>query len=244
MKMLRGPLISIGIAVLTQAAMGASGAPEQHQAVAATATPAVSNETAGAPGRLGSQQRNPRYQLCKADILELTFPVTPEFNQTVTVQPDGYITLTGLGDMHVAGKTVPEVRELLTRAYSIILHDPIVNVILKDFQKPYFIIGGEVAHPGKFEMRDDTSTMQAVAIAGGFTDSAKHSQVLLFRRVSSDWVEVKTVDVKKLYHGEDLGEDVHLQPGDMLFVPKSRIAKIRPYIPYPSLGMFFNPTQF
>src|SRR6476660_3817904 len=56
------------------------------------------------------QQRNPRYQLCHGDTFDLSFPFTPEFNQTVTVHPDGFITLAGLGDLYVLGKTVPELR--------------------------------------------------------------------------------------------------------------------------------------
>jgi hypothetical protein len=52
------------------------------------------------------------------------------------------------------------------------LHNPIINVVLKDFEKPYFIAGGQVAHPGKFDLRDDTTLTEAIAIAGGFTGKA------------------------------------------------------------------------
>jgi polysaccharide export outer membrane protein len=182
--------------------------------------------------------------LCKGDIFDVAFPFTPEFNQTATVQPDGYVTLSGIGDLYVAGKTVPELREFLQDAYKKILHDPVINIVLKDFEKPYFIFGGEITHPGKFDMRDDTTATQAVAIAGGFTENSKHSEVLLFRRVSSDWVEVKKLDVKKMFGSENLAEDLHLQTGDMLYVPKSRMGKIRKYIPYPNLGMYLDPSKF
>ena len=158
----------------------------------------------------GLHRRNPRYQLCKGDIFDLSFPLTPEFNQTVTVHPDGYITLTGLGDFYVAGKTVPELRQVVQTAYSKILHDPVINVVLKDFEKPFFVAGGEVGHPGKYEMREDLTLTEAIAIAGGFTGSSKHSQVLLFRRVSDDWAEVRVLDVKKMFKAGNLAEDVHL----------------------------------
>ena len=51
------------------------------------------------------QERNPRYQLCKGDVIEVNFSITPEFNQTLTVQPDGYIALRDVGDVHVEGQT-------------------------------------------------------------------------------------------------------------------------------------------
>jgi polysaccharide export outer membrane protein len=236
--LMRGGPVLIGLAALAGTAVFAAGAgPKQDSPVVIPGQPGSGASISG-ENRPGLQQRNPRYQLSKGDIFELTFPITPEFNQTVTVQPDGFVTLTGVGDIPVAGKTVPEVRELLLANYSKILHDPVINLVLKDFQKPYFIFGGEISHPGKFEMRDDTTAAEAVAMAGGFTQDSKHSEVLLFRRVSTDWVEVKRLDVKKMFATENLSEDMHLQPGDMLYVPKNRMSKFRRYIPYPSLGAF------
>jgi polysaccharide export outer membrane protein len=190
------------------------------------------------------QQRNPRYQLSKGDTFDLTFPFTPEFNQTVTVHPDGYITLTDVGDLFVAGKTIPELRELLQTTDATTLHNPVINVVLKDFEKPYFIAGGDVAHPGKYDLRADTTLTEAVAIAGGFTESSKHSQVLLFRRVSTDWAEVKVLNVKKMFQAGNLTEDLHLEPGDMFFVPQNRISKIKKWIPYTAISTGFTPTGF
>lgn len=188
------------------------------------------------------QHRNPRYQLCKDDVLELSLPLTPEFNQTVTVQPDGYITLAAAGDIHVEGQTIPEVTQAIKAAYANILHEPIITIHLKDFEKPYFIVGGEIGHPGKYDLRGDTTVIQAVAIGGGFTESSKHSQVWLFRRVSNDWVESRKLDVKKMLSAGNLSEDLHLRPGDMLYVPKSTLGKVRRYIPVASMGSYFNPT--
>ena len=189
----------------------------------------------------GFQQRAPRYQLCPSDTFDIVFPLTPEFNQSVTVQPDGYVALTGIGNLDVAGKTVPEVTELLKSSYAAILHDPIINIILKDFQRPYFIASGQLSHPGKYELRSDTTLAEAIAIAGGFTEDSKHSEVLLFRRVTNNWVEIKRVDVKRMFKEANLTEDVHLQPGDMVYVPQNRYSKFKRYIPSPGVGMNVNP---
>jgi polysaccharide export outer membrane protein len=167
--------------------------------------------------------------------------LTPEFNQTVTVQPDGYVTLIGAGDIHAEGDTVAEVTEAIRSAYGKILHEPIVSIHLRDFERPYFVVGGEVGHPGKYDLRGDTTVVQAIAISGGFTDSAKHSKVWLFRRVSNDWVETRNLDIKKMLTTGNLSEDLHLRPSDMLYVPKSTSAKIRHYLPATSMGMYFNP---
>jgi polysaccharide export outer membrane protein len=175
--------------------------------------------------------RNPRYELCPSDTFDIVFPYAPEFNTTVSVQPDGFITLTEIGDMHVAGKTVQELIRELTAAYGKILHDPVISITLKDFNKPYFTVGGEVSKPGKFDLRADTTVTEAIAIAGGFTASAKHSQVLLVRKVSDDWSEVKKVDVKTMLSKGQMHEDIHLRPGDLLYVPKNRLSKFKQFLP-------------
>jgi len=193
-------------------------------------------------GRPELHRRNPRYQLCNDDVLQLTFVLTPEFSQTVTVQPDGFITLLGVGDLHVEGQTIPEVTQSIQAAYEKKLHNPMLTVRLLDFEKPYFIAGGQVGHPGKFELRGDTTLLQAVAIAGGFTEASKHSQVWLFRRVSNDWVETKQFDLKKMLKSGDLSEDAHLRPGDMLYVPQNSLSKIKRFIPVATVGAYFNPA--
>jgi polysaccharide export outer membrane protein len=182
------------------------------------------------------QQRYPRYKLEFGDQFDVSFELSPEFNQTVTVQPDGYITLRGAGDIQVAGQTVPELTETLRLTYSKILHDPLISVVLKDFEKPYFIADGQVGRPGKYDLRGDTTLTQAIAMAGGFQDSAKHSQVLLFRRVNSDWVSAKIINVKEMEKEGNLHEDPYLHPGDMVFVPKNRLSKIRPFLPTSGMG--------
>ena len=183
-------------------------------------------------------ERNPRYRLRPGDVLELTFELSPELNQQISVQPDGYVTLKQVGDFHVAGQSVPEFTEVIKTAYRKFLHDPIITVNLKDFEKPFFTAGGMLAHPGKYEMRGDVTLVEALQQAGGFTEESKHSQVLLFRRVSQDWAQARVIDVKKMLNEKTLAEDIHLQPGDMIFVPQNRVSKIRKFIPTAGLSMY------
>src|SRR5262245_7457553 len=83
------------------------------------------------------QERYPRYRIRAGDVMELNFSFTPEFNQTLTVQPDGYVNLRSVGDIRVQDRTVPEVMDAVRKAYVGILRDPVVTVELKDFEKPY-----------------------------------------------------------------------------------------------------------
>lgn len=194
--------------------------------------------------QLALQSRDRRYRLERGDVFELNFAYTPDFNQVVTIQPDGYISLRNVGDVKIVGQTVPEASETIRLAYSEVLNSPKVVIMLKDFEKPYFIAGGWVGKPGKYELRGETTLSQAIQIAGGLKEGAKPSQVILFRGVSSDLVEVKRLNVKAVLAGKNLSEDLHLRPGDMFLVPQSRFAKIEPFIPRASIGTYFQPASF
>lgn len=189
-------------------------------------------------------QRSPRYRLQASDVFDLSFEYTPEFNQTVTVQPDGFITLRSVGDVSITGLTVQEATEKISQAYSKILAKPVVSLLLKDFQKPYFIADGQVRQPGKYELRGDVTVVQAVAMAGGFNSQfARHSQVVLFRRVDNNWAEATVLDVKKMQKSRDLSEDVRLRPGDMIFVPKNTWSKIQQWMPIYSVNAMGAQTK-
>jgi polysaccharide biosynthesis/export protein len=193
--------------------------------------------------RLGGERR-PLYRLNHSDVVALSFTLSPEFDQTLTIQPDGYVALKDAGAVIAQGLTLEEFRLAVQRAYTGYLHDPQVAVALKEFEHPYFVAGGELAKPGKYELRSDTSIIEAVEIAGGFTHEAKHSQVLLFRRVNDDLVEARVFNLKKMLKERNLGEDSQLRPGDFVFVPQNIISKIERFLTKPSLSMYVSPTQF
>jgi polysaccharide biosynthesis/export protein len=192
-----------------------------------------------AAGEPTLQSRDERYRLERDDTFALEFVLTPEFNQTVTVQPDGYVSLQGVGDVKVLGQTIPEASATIRAAYSNILENPPIAIVLKDFEKSYFVAGGWVSRPGKYDLRGETTLSQAIQVAGGLKDGAKASQVILFRSTSNDWVEVEKVNVKDILAGKNTREDIHLRPGDMFLVPKSTFAKIDPFIPRATLGTYF-----
>ena len=210
-----------------------------------------SSTTAAKPGRadgLGNPllggERHPLYRLRPSDVVEISFTVAPEFNQTLTVQPDGYVMLKDAGVVQVQDLNLEQFSLAVQAAYRGYLHDPQVAVALKEFERPYFIVGGEVGRPGKYELRSDTTVAEAVQIAGGLTQQAKHSQVVLFRRVNDDLVEARLLNLKKMLKESSLKEDAHLRPGDLVFVPQNAISKIARFLTKPSVSMYMNSAQF
>jgi len=203
-----------------------------------SATPAVVDSAAPPSSSMTNAKnsptfadRYPRYKMRPGDAFDITFEFTPEFNQSLSVLPDGFVSLREAGEIYASGLTVPELTEKIRTAYGKVLSNPRISILLKDYEKPYFIADGQVNHPGKYDLHGDTTVIQAIAIAGGFENTAKHSQVVLYRRVNDDWIEAHLVNVKKMENDRNLKEDLHLKPGDMVFVPKSWISKIQQFIP-------------
>jgi polysaccharide export outer membrane protein len=204
---------------------------------------------ASAPAASAQQQRPPRlttvteerYRLQPGDVLEVQFRYSPEFNQTVTVQPDGYVSLEIGGDIKVAGMTVEQTRQAILRKASERLQDPVAIVILKEFQKPYFVVAGEVFAPGKIEMRERVTAIQAIMLAGGLKEGAKASQIVVFRKLNSDLAEVKVLNLKSIRRTADLENDLTLQAGDMVFVPRDKITKIERFMRLASVAAFIAP---
>jgi polysaccharide biosynthesis/export protein len=230
---------------------GKLAAAESSQSQGRSGTGGSTSGAITQPGRAGGMgdpafggARHPLYRLSKSDTVDVSFTFSPEFNQTLTVQPDGFVALKGAGVLLAEGLTVPQMQQAVAYAYRGFLHEPEVTVTLRDFDKPYFLASGEVARPGKYELRGDLTVNEAVAIAGGFTPQARHSQVILFRRISAYVAESHVIDLKKMLDSRDLREDLHLQPGDFIFVPPSRISKIRKYVPTNSMSWYMNPLQF
>jgi polysaccharide export outer membrane protein len=185
------------------------------------------------------EQRHPRYVLERDDVILLTFPLSSELNQTVTVQPDGYINLQSAGSLYVQGMTVPELVSAVKRAYMGILHDPIIEADLTDFKKPFFTVTGQVAKPGQYDLRGEMTIAEALAVAGGATTTTAKTQIFLFHKTSNNMFEVKKVNLKPFYQGKDVTENATLAPGDMVYVPEKFIANFRKYVPYSiSAGTF------
>jgi len=244
MKLKWGVRVFLLVALLWQALAVVQGqllaSAEATSASAADGTrgPNVS----GSPALTGA--RHPLYRLRTSDVVQVNFTFSPEFDQTLTVLPDGFVDLKAIGDLPAEGLTISELRDAVRNVYAGILRDPEVSITLKEFEHSFFLAGGQVARPGKYELRSPTTAAEAIAIAGGFTEQSKHSQVVLFRKISDGVVETHVLNLKTMLATRNLEEDLELKPGDMLFVPQNKISKIRKFLPVASLSTFFTPAQF
>ncbi len=192
---------------------------------------------ADAPGASGMSGQD-RYRIHPGDVIEVKFRYSPEFNQTATVQPDGFVSLDLGGEVKAAGLTVPEAAAEIRKTASARLLDPDVSVSLREFIKPRITVAGEVGRPGLYDPRGGLNVTQAIALAGGFRENAKHSSVWLVRRVDDQWARVRALDMKRMMRSGGIAEDVDLRDGDMLIVPESRLGRVDRVVRWASLAVF------
>ncbi len=174
--------------------------------------------------------RNARYRLQPEDKIEIQYRYTPEYNATVSIQPDGFISLPLTGDVKVAGLTLEGASLSIAQKAGERLAAPEVSVLLREYVRPYFVVAGEVVHPGRFDLRGSVSVVEAIAQSGGFKESSKHTQVVLLHKVDGENAEVKLLNLNRLMSGSGVREDFEIRTGDMLIVPRTFISKIEPII--------------
>lgn len=186
-------------------------------------------------------RQRPTYHLHLGDVIVLNYRLTPEFNQTVTVQPDGYVNLEVVGNVKVAGYTLSQIHDEIIKRASSRLNHPELAITLKQFQQPYVVVAGEVAKPGKIEINETTTAMQAIMLAGGFLPSARDTQVILFRHINADTAEVRRLNLHKIKKNAQLERDTDLESGDMLLITRNKLEHFSRFMKASNLGVYFNP---
>jgi polysaccharide export outer membrane protein len=189
-------------------------------------------------------ERNPEYVLQRGDVLDIRYRYTPEFDQVVTVRPDDRATLLNLDTIVTAGMTVSQFKEKVVALSSRLLVKPEVTVLLKEFEKPHVFVEGEVANPGRVDIRSDISVLDAIALAGGFkTTSAKSKVLLLHRFGNGDQAKTTVLDLNKLINDKTMEEAVQIHSGDVIYVTQDLLSKIERLARLGQFGAIFNPIH-
>jgi len=205
-------------------------APESEAKVVAPETEVneeiVQVEESAAPSASAGRAASSEYRLGYGDVVEIKFFNNPEYNEVVTVRPDGRISLQQIGDLEVVGVSPSELQSLVHQVYGEILKQPDVTVFVREFGGQFFYVMGEVNSPGQFEMSKGMSVLRAIAAAGGAKNSGKLSSVILIRADQNQNVEARRLDLSIADVARDLDKDLTLMPYDMVFVPKTFIANL------------------
>ncbi len=187
---------------------------------------------------LGPAASDPRsYHIQSGDQLEVDFYLDPEFNDQVSVGPDGKIALRMVGALPAAGMTPMQLAQEIDKAYSGELRSPDAVVNVKNMPARQIYVEGQVTRPGAFALQPGMTALQALADAGGVTPDAADDSVVLIRRDACGQPTGERLDLASASDGAASGEDVALMPYDILVVPRSRIANIDLFVQHYIRGL-------
>jgi protein involved in polysaccharide export with SLBB domain len=168
--------------------------------------------------------RLPEYKLQVGDTLTIKFYRNPEIDQEVVIRPDGKVSLPFVDDVRCAGLTPAELDQDLTRRYVGELAIPDITVIVTELGGHRVYVDGEVTKPSMVALAGGMTMLNAISSAGGFKPGAIREQVILIRRDTAGKPVGHAVDLRKVIFGKSSEGDVLLQPYDIVYVPRSRIA--------------------
>lgn len=170
-----------------------------------------------------SQNTFSEYRLGRGDLLEIKFYKNERFTREQAVRPDGRITLERIGDIVAAGLTPTQLDSAITKAYTSFVIDPEVTVFVKEFSSQKVFVVGEVQEPGIYPLDGEMTYLQALTAAGGPTERAKLSHVILVRGTATHQNREHFINLRpnsKPYPETRLG---YVQPRDVIYVPSTAL---------------------
>jgi polysaccharide export outer membrane protein len=180
----------------------------------AAALPVAAQDAAPSRSRISDDEGS--YVVGPEDLIEVFVWKEPELSTTVTVRPDGMITLPLAGEMHAAGSTPAQLGEEISDRLRQYIDRPLVTVVVKQINSPKISVLGEVRRPGRYLLLQTTSVLDAIAMGGGFTEFASRDYVVVLRKTPSGQQRYR-LNVKRMVN-DNSSRPFHLTPQDVVYV--------------------------
>lgn len=179
--------------------------------------------TAGTPSPAASARpepspEDPGYRIGPEDLLQVSVWNNEAMSRTAPVRPDGKISLPLLNDVQAAGLTPMELRDVLMRRLVDYIPHPEVSVIVTDVRSFKVSVIGQVPKPDRYELKSSATVMDVLAMAGGFTEFASRSKVVVIREGGGRMTRIP-FDYEKVREGDTRQINFRLYPGDIVLVP-------------------------
>lgn len=191
----------------------------------------TAQQYASTPGPLDMFQRwvdyEPQYTLYPGDQIDVVVQSAPELSRTLTVGPDGRITMPMISPIMAAGRSIPYIQSRLKTELAKQLRDPTLAVTSRAFAPQQIFVGGEVGQQGTYTMSGPIGSLEAIIMAGGFLPSAKTKDVAILRRAPNGGWMVRTVNHKNgMRNIRNYADNIQLRRGDVIFIPRNSLAEI------------------
>ena len=158
------------------------------------------------------------YVIGPEDVLYIYVWKEEALTRTVPVRMDGNISLPLIDEVHAAGLTPLQLKEVLIDKLKKFVDAPNVSVTVMEANSYKVYVSGQVRTPGVYRLRSETSILQIIPMAGGFTEWADQKKILVIRKEGGKEKRI-TVNYKKIIQGKDPDGNVVLKAGDTIIVP-------------------------
>lgn len=170
------------------------------------------------PEKEKEKSNTDEYVIGAEDVLEVVVWRNELLSKRVVVRPDGKISLPLIGDIHAAGLTALQLKDDVEKRLKEYQELPTVTVVVAEINSYYIYILGEVMRPGRFQLKSNISVLQAISLAGGFTNWASQNSMVVLRR-NGDKEDKIRVRYKKIISGSRPEDNIILKPGDTIVIP-------------------------
>ena len=158
------------------------------------------------------------YRIGPGDQLSIEVWRDKDLARLVTVLPDGKVAYPMIGEVVAAGKTVAQLQKEIEGKLSLYVKDAVITVEVRQVNSLQIYVLGHVKTPGRSLLTSNIDVLQALAIAGGPDQFAKVSRIKIFRREGGKTVIIP-FDYDDVVAGKNLGSNILLRRGDVVFVP-------------------------
>ena len=212
----------LGLAGLLWAVPAWSSQSSSTQQASNTTSPATRDPQPASSSRATTEPNTKvsgNYIIGRDDVLNIHVWHQPDVSGTVTVRPDGMISLPLVGELEAVGITPEQLQSRIVTKLKAFVQQPEVVVVVQQVNSRKFNILGQVQKPGSYPLTGKTHVLDAIAMAGGFQDFAGVTKMYVLRTdASGDQQKIK-FNYKKVIHGEDPSQNIELKPGDTVVVP-------------------------
>jgi polysaccharide biosynthesis/export protein len=168
------------------------------------------------------------YVVGAGDAITVRFYYNPQLDEDLNIQPDGNLSLSLIGVLPAAGKSITQLSDDITKAYGEYLAKPTATVLLRTSANARAFVEGQVGHPGEVDLGHSALTaLQSISFSGGFLETADLGDVILIRRITGRPAPIVVeLNLARAADGSDPQDDMVLLPNDYVYVPRSGAAEL------------------
>lgn len=215
----RSYLLSIAILGASLVCLMRTAAAQEPDQAIAEDTSAKEESSPLTPANLPSVPVDANYVIGADDVLAVDVWHEKELSRTLSVRPDGKISLPFIGELKVAGQTPLQLQDTITDRLKAYLAHPQVTVMVQETRSQKINVVGEVQKPGEFVFGHPITILDAIALAGGLRDFAKAKKMYVIRTAPDGSQQRLRVNYKDVVRGKRPAENLTLQSHDTVVVP-------------------------